>query len=162
APSARSPIDAEADERPGQSRRVAIGSAAAAGAGMRTTTIRTRRVALGVALAVLACGCSARPGNVASQLAEESPPPAALAPAAPPEPAEDSRIQAGAQLHVRFTYQPDSSEDVPVRPDGRISLATTGEITAVGLTPSELEALIIEKSAHHLRNPEVVVVVTKV
>jgi protein involved in polysaccharide export with SLBB domain len=71
-------------------------------------------------------------------------------------------IQAGDQLHVRFTFQPDLSEDVPVRPDGRISLASTGELTAVGVTPTELGKQIEEMSSKKLRNPEVVVVVTKV
>ena len=50
---------------------------------------------------------------------------------------------------------------MPVRPDGRISLPATGEIAVVGMTPSELEQLIIERSSAHLRNPEVSVIVTK-
>ena len=37
------------------------------------------------------------------------------------------RMQIGDELHVRFTYQPEMNEQVPVRPDGRITLATTGE-----------------------------------
>ena len=87
---------------------------------------------------------------------------AALAPPAPPRAADEYRIQAGDELHVRFTYQPEMNEQIPVRPDGRISLATTGEITATGLTPSELERLVARKSEHRLKNPEVVVVVTKI
>ncbi len=87
---------------------------------------------------------------------------AALAPPAPPRATDEYRIQAGDELHVRFTYQPEMSEQIPVRPDGRISLATTGEIAATGLTPSELERLIARKSGHRLKNPEVVVVVTKI
>jgi polysaccharide export outer membrane protein len=117
-----------------------------------------RRVTLVVllgALAAMAAGCAKRPSNLASEVA-------ALAPPARPEPAQEYRIQAGDQLHVRFTYQPDANEEVPVRPDGRITLGTTGELVAVGLTPSELEDLIAEKSSARLRDPEVVVVVTKV
>ena len=72
------------------------------------------------------------------------------------------RIQAGDELHVRFTYQHEMNDQVPVRPDGRISLATTGEIVAAGLMPMELEDLIKHKSSGRLRNPEVVVVVTKI
>jgi polysaccharide biosynthesis/export protein len=87
---------------------------------------------------------------------------AALAPPAAPRAADEYRIQAGDELHVRFTYQPEMNEQIPVRPDGRISLATTGEITATGLTPIELERLIARKSQHRLKNPEVVVVVTKI
>ena len=87
---------------------------------------------------------------------------AALAPPAPPRAADEYRIQAGDELHVRFTYQPEMNEQIPVRPDGRISLATTGEIAVTGLTPTELERLVARKSEHRLKNPEVVVVVTKI
>jgi len=87
---------------------------------------------------------------------------AALAPPAPPRATDEYRIQAGDELHVRFTYQPEMNEQIPVRPDGRISLATTGEIAATGLTPTELERLVARKSEHRLKNPEVVVVVTKI
>jgi len=82
-----------------------------------------------------------------------------------PPPAEASatyRIQIGDQLHVRFTFQPEMNEELPVRPDGRITLATTGEILVAGLTPSELEKLIVEQSSNRLRDPEVRVIVTKV
>ena len=85
-----------------------------------------------------------------------------LLPAEPMQPGPMYRIGVGDQLHVRFLYQPDMSEDVPVRPDGRISLGTTGEMTVVGMTPTELEKLIVERSSAHLRNPEVTVVVTKI
>lgn len=88
-------------------------------------------------------------------------PVAALMPAAPPTAGPAYRIQAGDELHVRFLYQPDMNEQIPVRPDGRITLASTGEIEAVGLTPSELEALVVEKSSTRLRDPEVTVIVTK-
>ena len=82
-----------------------------------------------------------------------------------PPPAETSasyHIQIGDELHVRFTYQPEMNEELPVRPDGRISLATTGEIAVAGLTPAELEALIVQKSSSKLRDPEVRIIVTKV
>jgi protein involved in polysaccharide export with SLBB domain len=82
-----------------------------------------------------------------------------------PPPAETIatyRIQIGDELHVRFTFQPEMNEELPVRPDGRITLATTGEIAVAGLTPSDLEKVIIEKSSRQLRNPEVRVIVTKI
>jgi polysaccharide export outer membrane protein len=86
---------------------------------------------------------------------------AALQPPVSPEPGPTYRIQLGDELHVRFMYQPDMSEAIPVRPDGRISLVSTGEIDAVGLTPTELAQVIVERSSAHLRNPEVTVIVTK-
>ena len=63
---------------------------------------------------------------------------------------------------MRFPFQSDMDEALPVRPDGRISLGATGELEVVGLTPPELERLIVHKSSTRLRNPEVTVIVTKV
>jgi protein involved in polysaccharide export with SLBB domain len=80
----------------------------------------------------------------------------------PAEAAASYRIQVGDELHVRFTYQPEMNEQVPVRPDGRITLATTGEMNVAGMTPSELEGSIVERSSTRLRDPEVRVIVTKV
>src|SRR5690242_11822631 len=115
---------------------------------------------------VCAAGCAHRTDAPADGLPASSLPAgatvAALAPPAPPHAGFDYRIQPYDELHVRFPYQPDVDEQVPVRPDGRISLATTGELVVVGMTPAEVEALIKEKSSARLRKPEVVVVVTKV
>ncbi len=87
---------------------------------------------------------------------------AALAPVEPQTAGPDYRIGIGDELHIRFAYQPDQNEQLPVRPDGRISLASTGQIDAVGLTPSELERIVEERSSSRLRDPEVSVVVTKI
>jgi len=89
-------------------------------------------------------------------------PVAALMPPVAPEPGPAYRIQVGDELHVRFVYQPDMNEELPVRPDGHISLAATGDLTVAGMTPGEVERLIVDRSSTRLRNPEVVVVVTKV
>lgn len=118
-----------------------------------------RRLSVAVALlAAVVAGCGARTahnpdGSPAAM--------AALMPPAPPTPGPEYRIGMGDELHVRFLYQPELSEQVPVRPDGRISLASTGELTVVGMTPAELERLIVDKSSTRLRNPEVTVVITK-
>ena len=77
-------------------------------------------------------------------------------------PGPEYRIQSATSCTSASTYQPDQNEQLPVRPDGRISLATTGEIEAVGLTPGELAQSSSERSSSRLRNPEVMVVVTKV
>ncbi len=98
----------------------------------------------------------------ADAAAEPGAEPAALLPAPPQNTTDGYHIQAYDELHVRFTYQPELNEQIPVRPDGRISLATTGEIAVIGLTPTELERLVEQRSSHRLRKPEVVIVVTKV
>src|SRR5262245_59992164 len=112
-------------------------------------------IGLFASVAVLA-GCSShKPPQPAV------PPPAILQAPPPATAGAEYRIGLGDELHVRFLYQPDMSEVVPVRPDGRISLASTGELVAVGMTPTELETIIVEKSSSKLRDPEVTVVVTK-
>lgn len=78
-----------------------------------------------------------------------------------PEVSPTYRIQVGDELHVRFTYQPEMNEALPVRPDGRITLATTGEIVAAGMTPGELEQVVEDMSSVRLRDPEVTIIVTK-
>ena len=124
-----------------------------------------RRTGLGLAwtalvglVAALVLGCATHSPSSASI----APPPGALQPPATPHAAASYRIQVYDELHIRFPFQPNMDEQLPVRPDGRISLASTGEIAVIGLTPSEIEHLVAEKSAARLRNPQVVVVVTKV
>jgi protein involved in polysaccharide export with SLBB domain len=116
------------------------------------------RVIIGVVLAAaLVAGCG--PRRAPSDPMQEA---AALIPPPPETPGPDYRIGVGDELHIRFLYTPDNNEQLPVRPDGRITLGVTGEIEAVGLTPGELERVIVERASSRLRDPEVTVVVTKV
>lgn len=117
-----------------------------------------RRTGLALALGLgLAVG-----GGCARHAATPAVSAAALLPAETPGPGPEYRLQASDEIDVKFPYQPELGEHVPIRPDGRISLPSTGQMDVVGLTPHELEELIVERSSAHLRNPEVVVVVTKV
>jgi protein involved in polysaccharide export with SLBB domain len=114
---------------------------------------------MAVLTAVVAlAGCGG--GQRSAATAPSGMPVAALMPPSPPTAGPEYRIQSGDELHVRFLYQPDMNEQIPVRPDGRITLASTGEIEAVVLTPKELEALVVQKSSSRLRDPEVTVIVT--
>ena len=118
---------------------------------------RCKTVTYWTAIALsLAIGCASRRPESTVPL------PPALLPPPPAVPGPSYRIQTGDELHIRFLYQPDMDERLPVRPDGRISLVSTGEITVVGLTAPELEKLIADRSASRLRNPEVTVILTKV
>jgi polysaccharide export outer membrane protein len=72
------------------------------------------------------------------------------------------RLLAGDKLDIKFPYHHAEDQQVPVRPDGKISMDVTGEIMAEGLTPEELSDVIKQRSSRFLKNPEVVVVVTAI
>jgi protein involved in polysaccharide export with SLBB domain len=108
---------------------------------------------VGVAAAVLA-GCSSN--------RTPSPTSPGLLPPPVVTPGPDYRLQLGDSITVQFLYQPENNMDLVVRPDGRISLSSAGEIDAVGKTEPELEQIITERASEHLREPKVTVTVTKV
>jgi protein involved in polysaccharide export with SLBB domain len=140
-----------------KSRRYSLAAVTTASVGdLRLYLLTALVMALTIAL-VAGCG----PKRTAAPTGEISQA-AALTPPAPGIPGPEYRIAIGDELHIRFLYQPDNNEQLPVRPDGRISLGVTGEMEVVGLTPVELERLIEEKASNRLREPEVTVVVTKV
>ncbi len=68
-------------------------------------------------------------------------------------------IQAGDALSVRFFYNGELSEDVTVRPDGRISLQLIPEVMAAGRTPASLVESLREQYATELERPEIAVIV---
>jgi polysaccharide export outer membrane protein len=70
------------------------------------------------------------------------------------------RLMAGDKLNIKFPFHHARDQELPVRPDGKISLDVTGEILAEGLTPMELAEIIKERSSRYLKKPEVVVIVT--
>lgn len=71
-------------------------------------------------------------------------------------------VQPGDLLRVKFLFHPELDIRVPVRPDGKITLQVAGQIQAAGLTTTELEELIKEKSSERLRDPEISVLVAQV
>lgn len=58
-------------------------------------------------------------------------------------------------LFVNVFHQPDVSGNVPVRPDGYISMRFVGEVKAAGLTTAELAELISERLSKYFNRPEV-------
>lgn len=59
-----------------------------------------------------------------------------------------------------FVYQtPDLSTELPVRPDGRISLPLVPDLEAAGRTPTELARSIEERLRRYVRDPNVTVMV---
>jgi polysaccharide biosynthesis/export protein len=72
----------------------------------------------------------------------------------------DYVIGADDTLHISVWKEPDLSETLPVRPDGKISMPLLNDITAAGLTPLQLKDSITEKLKKYIADPRVTVVVT--
>jgi polysaccharide biosynthesis/export protein len=74
-------------------------------------------------------------------------------------PVSEYLLQAGDELEIQFTYNPELNQKVPVRPDGRIALPLIKEISVAGMSPRELSDLLVEKYRPELKKPEVTVIV---
>lgn len=115
-------------------------------------------------ICVLSCGLlQAQSGSDASK-ADTQPAPAAAQPA--PAPAagtdtDDATYVIGVDdiLSINVWKEAEISRVVPVRSDGKISLALVGEVTAGGKTPKDLKAEITEKLKSFISEPEVTVIV---
>jgi polysaccharide export outer membrane protein len=68
-------------------------------------------------------------------------------------------IRVGDKLSVRFYKTPELNiEDVPVRPDGKISLDLIGDIEAAGLTTDELSDHLVQAYSRELEEPRIAVI----
>lgn len=63
-------------------------------------------------------------------------------------------------LDIKFMYNRELNEvNMPVRPDGMISLPLVNEVIAAGLTANQLRQSLVEKYAVELKKPEIAVIV---
>lgn len=76
------------------------------------------------------------------------------------EVSSDYLIGADDQLRISVWKEPDLSETLPVRPDGKISMPLLNDVQAAGLTPLQLKDSITEKLKKYIADPRVTVVVT--
>jgi polysaccharide biosynthesis/export protein len=76
----------------------------------------------------------------------------------------DSSLVIGAEdvLAISVWKEPDISRTIPVRSDGKISLALAGELQASGKTPGQLEKEIASKLRTYISDPEVTVIVQEI
>jgi polysaccharide export outer membrane protein len=63
-------------------------------------------------------------------------------------------------LKISVWKEPDLSETLPVRVDGKISMPLLNDVTAAGLTPTQLAALLTERLKKFVADPRVTVIVT--
>ena len=115
--------------------------------------IRIPRLAA-VAAFVLLAGCANHQPPVVTSIA--APAPAADAVAAK---SDVYVIGPGDQLSVFVYDSPQLSMEVPVRPDGRISIPLVPELMAAGKTPSQLSKDITERLKEFVKDPNVTVIV---
>ena len=64
-------------------------------------------------------------------------------------------------LNVNVWKEPEVSANVPVRTDGKISLALLNDVQAAGLTPMQLTESLTEKLRKYLSEPRVTVTVVQ-
>lgn len=77
-------------------------------------------------------------------------------------PERNYRFEPGDTLKITYTFHPEMNQEaVLIRPDGKITATQVGDIDVAGLTVKELENALAQKTSEHLKDPEVIVSVTK-
>ena len=104
--------------------------------------------AAGVALALVVAGC---------QLAPPAPPAPSYSDTTP-QPSSEYVVGPGDKLNIFVWRNPDLSVNVPVRPDGRISIPLVEDVVAVGKTASGLARDIEEQLKKYVKDPVVTVI----
>ncbi len=102
----------------------------------------------------LACGAMALLALVLGGCATPPAPPAAVAPAG------DYLIGAGDTVNIVVWRNPEVSQSVPVRPDGKITTPLVEDLQASGKTSTELARDIEKALSKFIQQPVVTVVVT--
>jgi polysaccharide export outer membrane protein len=74
--------------------------------------------------------------------------------------AKEYRIGIGDGLQIKVWGNEQLSTDVPVRPDGKISIQLVGDVVAADLTAQQLSAELAKLLEKYVRNPQVTVTVT--
>lgn len=65
-------------------------------------------------------------------------------------------------LNISVWKDPELTQTVPVRPDGKISMPLLNDVQAAGLTPDELKSQITEGLKKFMTDPIVTVIVTQI
>jgi polysaccharide export outer membrane protein len=114
------------------------------------------KVALLVGIALVAATAWAQSNAVAAK-DERGEKQAVVPPADSPS---DYVIGADDVLRITVWKEPDLTETLPVRPDGKISMPLLNDVQAAGLSPLQLSDSLTEKLKKYISDPRVTVVVT--
>jgi polysaccharide export outer membrane protein len=74
----------------------------------------------------------------------------------------DYKIGSGDVLQISVWGEAELTKTVTVRPDGRISLPLINEVRVVGLTSPDAQALLNQRFAQYIRNPQTSVSVAEI
>jgi polysaccharide export outer membrane protein len=112
---------------------------------------RATRVSFGAFFAVVAAG-------MVLACSHGAPPP----PEAGPMDRAEYVIGSADVLRIQVWRNPELSVDVPVRPDGKISVPLVNDVQAAGLTTSELRDVIAQALSEFVAAPDVTVIVQQI
>lgn len=101
--------------------------------------------------AVLTTGCATNRAQEFQQLAES----------AGSQTDGEYKIGVDDRLQISVWRNPDLSVNVPVRPDGMISIPLVGDVSAGGRTPTQVAETIRQKLSVYIRDPSVAVILTE-
>jgi polysaccharide export outer membrane protein len=107
-----------------------------------------------VRLAALAAACALVPAC--------APPPSPPPPVEGPMDRQEYVIGPADRLRIQVWKNQELSAEVPVRPDGKISVPLLNDVQAAGLTATELREVIATALAEYVSAPDVTVIVTEV
>lgn len=107
-------------------------------------------------------GPATSPTREQSAESVKTPPAVPAMPTAAPVDPKSYQIGPEDILLVRVWREPELSQGVQVRPDGKITLPLIGEVQAAGLTPDELRTKIVEALSEYINKPEVMVSIQSV
>ena len=114
------------------------------------------RIAAAASLILLSAVLAGCAGGGGGFLAEDQRPPPIESSAVP-----EYRLGAGDVVTVNVWKNPDLSVQVPVRPDGYISVPLVGDVLAGRRTPAEIAADTEQKLQRFIRTPKVSIIVTE-
>ncbi len=100
------------------------------------------------------------PTNTQPESETVNPSDTAMPPMATSAVAPDYRIGPGDTLQIFVWRNPELTQSVPVRPDGKISTPLVEDMVAVGKTPSQLARDIEGVLSEYIRTPQVNVIVS--
>ena len=117
-------------------------------------------------LATLTPGAAAQGARTTAATARPAATAPAPAPAAPaserssqPWTDQDYRLGTGDKLRIEVYGEPQLSQSVQIRPDGKITVPLAGEVVAAGRTSTELRDALTESLKAFVKNPVVTTIV---